>query len=231
MRAGDGGADRSRLNDGPAGAGERLRAVETARERPTPDSTKESRAGVNRRSPLNLSNSVAGAGRTGITFRAVNRKGLENYDPGLQRHHLLPLQLVAAGGFRVLFESLGRARIGFDDFRRNGLLLPAREERAQLLRLPLHRGPHRHYNAMVMERVGAIEARWTVARRRDADAALDEALFRLSLLQSALRRRLLSPEGRTVVLNRRDPGRAVEARFDDLDAMAELLWMETAEAG
>lgn len=122
---------------------------------------------------------------------------------------------------------MGRGLIGFDDFRRNGLLLPAREDAAQLLGLPLHRGPHRDYNGMVMERVGAIERRWAKERARNAERALDEALFRLGLLQDALRRRLLSPMGRGMVLNRRDPALSAPV-FDDLDAMAELLWEETA---
>lgn len=128
-----------------------------------------------------------------------------------------------------MFDSLGRGRIGFDDFRRNGLLLPAREDAAQLLGLPLHRGPHRNYNELVFERVGVIEASWSRERLRQADRALDDTLFRLNLLQGALRQRLLRPLGRSLVLNRRDPGLPAPA-FDDLDAMAELLWQETAEA-
>jgi hypothetical protein len=125
-----------------------------------------------------------------------------------------------------LFDALGRGRIGFDDFRRNGLLLPAREDAAQLLGLPLHRGPHRIYNELVKQRVGTIEARWSRERASDSDRALGEALFRLGLLQGALRRRLLSPSARRMVLNRKDPAVSLPA-FDDLDAMAELLWLET----
>lgn len=167
--------------------------------------------------------------RTALSFRAVNQRGRDGYDPGLQRHHLLPFQLISASCFRALFDGVGRARIGFDDFRRNGLLLPAREEAAQLLQLPLHRGPHRGYNSMVIERVGTIEGRWAAERRRRPDRALEEALFRLRLLQDALRRRLLSPAGRFAALNRHDPT-LTPPSFDDLDAMAELLWEETGAA-
>lgn len=151
------------------------------------------------------------------------------YDPGLQRHHILPFQLLTTASLRPLLDSVGLSRIGFDDFRRNGLLLPARDDTARLLSLPLHRGPHRHYNQVVLDRVGRIEARWSRRRREQAEAALDEALFRFALLQKALRRRLLAPGERGVVLNRRDPVRAVVA-FDDLDAMADLLWRETEGA-
>jgi len=161
----------------------------------------------------------------------VNRQGQPGHDPGLQRHHLLPCQLVAAPALRGLVEDVGLKRIGFDDFRRNGLLLPASEDAVRLLALPLHRGPHRGYNAMVLERVGRIEAHWAVQRRRWAEAAREEALFRIGLLQGALRRRLLAPLGRRMVLNRRDPALAPAPVFDDLDAMAEFLWSETAEVG
>lgn len=124
---------------------------------------------------------------------------------------------------------LGLARIGFDDFRRNGLLLPAEEKVARLLGLPLHRGPHRHYNQMVLERVGTIEASWSRRRLRANDTAQQEALFRLGLLQNALRRRLLTPAGRSVMLNRRDPA-YYPLEFGELDAMADLLWSDTEPA-
>jgi hypothetical protein len=71
----------------------------------------------------------------------------------MQRHHLLPIQLLSARCFGSLFERIGRDHVGFDDFRRNGLLLPATERSAVRIGLPLHRGPHRHYNEMVVERV------------------------------------------------------------------------------
>ncbi len=106
-------------------------------------------------------------------------------------------------------------------------MLPADDSRARLLGLPLHRGPHRDYNAMVIERIGQIEAHWAKSRPRAGDAASDEALFRLALLQRALRRRLLAPRGRALQLNRRT-ARPDEQVFADLDAMAELLWSDSA---
>ncbi len=161
-----------------------------------------------------------------LPFRAVNRPGLPGYDPELQRHHLLPCQLRARRCFGRLLAALDPARLGFDDFRRNGLLLPARGEAARRLGLPLHRGPHRDYNAMVMERVGQIEARWSARHQRHTDAAGEEALFRLMLLQRTLRRRLLNPRGRPLRLNSQDPlGTGID--FSELDAMAEQLWAGT----
>lgn len=121
-----------------------------------------------------------------------------------------------------MFFCIGRARIGFDDFRVNGLLLPANEETSLSLGLPLHRGPHRRYNEVVIERVGRIEQSWANAVARDPEAALEEALLRLGLLQAALRRRLLE-DRRRLILNRMDPlGQGYD--FAELDAMAESLW-------
>lgn len=121
-----------------------------------------------------------------------------------------------------MFSHVGRVRVGFDDFRINGLLLPATEAATIRTGMPLHRGPHRRYNEVVIARVGRIEAGWAQARRRDDEAALAGALLRLQLLQAALRRQLLAQQ-RRVVLNRNDP---LGAGFDftELDAMAEMLW-------
>lgn len=124
-----------------------------------------------------------------------------------------------------MFDAIGRAPVGFDDFRANGLLLPATEAASVRTGMPLHRGPHRQYNDMVIERVGRIEYSWSKACARSPEAALEEALLRLQLLQSALRNRLLSERHR-FVLNRRDPlGTGFD--FTELDAMAEALWEAT----
>lgn len=160
--------------------------------------------------------------RPALPFRAVNCRGKPGYDPALQRHHLLPRQLLSKRCFGRMFDSIGVRRIGFDDFRANGLLLPATESSALKMGMPLHRGPHRDYNSMVIERDGCIEGEWATAKARDKGAAMEEALLRLSLLQAALRKRLMD-ERRRMLLNRKDP---LGAGFDfsELDAMAESLW-------
>lgn len=161
-------------------------------------------------------------GLTIIAFHSVNARGAEGHDPGSQRHHLLPRQLLSQRCFGRLFADVGRVRVGFDDFRRNGILLPATEDASVRSGMPLHRGPHRRYNEVVIARVGRIEARWSVARRTDEDKALIEVLLRLHLLQGALRRQLLS-QRRRILLNRKDPiGTGFD--FTELDAMAEALW-------
>ncbi|MEO6094018.1 MAG: AHH domain-containing protein [Novosphingobium sp.] len=161
--------------------------------------------------------------RRRIPFRAVNRPGQAGYDSGLQRHHLLPRQLLSQRCFGALFEDVGRERIGYDDFRVNGLLLPANDPAALRIGLPLHRGPHRAYNAMVGERIGQIEHGWARGRGRAPLAARDEATMRIKLLQRALRRRLLDPVRRPLTLNRRQLG-GPRLDFAELDAMADVLW-------
>lgn len=164
--------------------------------------------------------------RRALSFRAVNRRETPEFDPGLHRHHLLPRQLLSQSCFGRLISTIGRERIGFDDFRRNGLLLPANDLSALRFGLPLHRGPHRDYNSLVIERVGQIESGWSSRRLRAPEVALEEALLRLELLQRALRRRLLD-QRRRMALNRRDPlGAGVD--FTELDAMADQLWPATA---
>lgn len=166
-----------------------------------------------------------GGARRSIPFAAVNRKGRPGYDPSLQRHHLLPRQLRNLPCFEPMFAELGIEAMGLEDFRRNGMLLPARERAALRLALPLHRGPHRAYSELVTQRVGQIERRWARARLRNPEAAVGEALMRLALLQRALRRRLLDTR-RRLVLNRRDPiGRRLD--FARMDAMADALWSAT----
>jgi A nuclease family of the HNH/ENDO VII superfamily with conserved AHH len=168
-------------------------------------------------------------GRSRLSFRAVNRRGDADHDPGLQRHHVLPRQLLSQRSFGALFDTIGRDRIGFDDFRSNGLLLPATEAAALRIGLPMHRGPHGTYNAMVIERVGQIEGGWSALRLKAPEVALQDALMRLELLQRALRRRLLDGGRRPLTLNRLDPaGRQVD--FTELDAMAEALWNGTEKA-
>ncbi|NBC36364.1 hypothetical protein GTZ99_07305 [Novosphingobium sp. FSY-8] len=167
--------------------------------------------------------------RAALSFRDVNRSDAPDYDPGLQRHHLLPRQLLSQRCFGPLFDLIGRERVGFDDFRTNGLLLPSRESSAVRVGLPLHRGPHRRYNKMVIERVGQVEQRWSILRLKAPEIALQEALERLGLLQRALRRRLLWPRNRPFQLNRADVlGR--DADFSEVDAMIDSLWPATEEA-
>lgn len=168
-----------------------------------------------------------GSVRPQLPFRAVNQPGLPMYRPGLQRHHLLPCQMLKVRGLKRMLGALGTGHIGMDDFRRNGLLLPAHEADALRIGLPLHRGPHAGYNQMVIERVGTIEGEWSRLRDQREGGADLAALEALDALQKALRRELLDPAcWQARPLNRRDPA----LDFSHLDAMAEMLWGATAPA-
>lgn len=130
--------------------------------------------------------------------------------------------MLDARGVAALVSTIGAETLGFHDFRRNGLLLPATEAEAVRMGMPLHRGPHQTYNELVLERIGQIEAGWQKRRRgRRGDGALVEALLRIDLLQRALRQRLLDPaRWRGKPLHARDPA----LDFSHLDRMADTLW-------
>ena len=167
--------------------------------------------------------------RTRICFRSINQPGKSGYNPGMQRHHLLPRQLLGDRRLARMFDTVGHDLIGFDDFRCNGLLLPAIEQAALVLGLPLHRGPHRRYNEVVAERLGHIEAGWQASRAQCADLAAREVLMRMRLLQRALRRTLMQQSLRRIRLNVHDPlGQGID--FSELDAMADSIWADTGAA-
>ncbi len=123
------------------------------------------------------------AGVPALPFAAVNRPGQAGHANDLQRHHLLPRQALHWPAFQPMWQALGTTTIGFDNFRRNGILLPARETAVLRLGLPLHLGPHRDYNAMVIERLGTIESAWSRQRLRGGENARALALIRIALLQ------------------------------------------------
>ena len=73
---------------------------------------------------------AVGTQRQRLPFRAVNRRDSPGHEPGLQRHHILPRQLLSRACFTPMLAHLGQERLGFDDFRLNGLLLPANDHTA-----------------------------------------------------------------------------------------------------
>lgn len=166
-----------------------------------------------------------GEGRGYLSFRAVNRRNQPGYDAGLQRHHLLPRQLLGQSSLESMFTALGGVHRHFEDFRSNGLLLPCREHAALRMGLPLHRGPHSRYTELVLERVGQIEADWVHWNMKDPISAAIRARMRLDLLQRALRRYLLD-SSRRIRLNKLDmvPG---NNHFAELDALADAMWAPT----
>ncbi len=88
--------------------------------------------------------------------------------------------------------------------------------------MPLHRGPHRDYNEMVIENVGWIEQSLSRRRSRSDDARHIDALNRLGRLQDRLRLNLLDRR-RGPRLSSKDP-RSSPPDFADLDALVEDHW-------
>ncbi len=143
-----------------------------------------------------------------------------NMTRGYQRHHLIPVNIIGRRAFESLFGSV--STVGFDprDFLSNGLLLPATDEIALATGMPLHRGPHRHYDALVAEYLGEISN----DTRCGTVMPGIPAFRRLSELQGTLRRALCN--GATPMLNRNDP-RATTTALCKLDY--DILQMSPAQ--
>nr|WP_066556898.1 AHH domain-containing protein [Croceicoccus bisphenolivorans] len=154
---------------------------------------------------------------------------MPGFRKGWQKHHLLPRQFFSRRCLAAMLSSVGTAGLWFDDFNTNGALLPGSEAAAFEERLPLHRGPHKVYNELVFERVGAIEREWSHIRSRNEMRAAGMAIFRLRIVQRGLARWLRGDGQSRLVLNRRDPiGAGVN--YGTLDAMADQLWGATADS-
>ncbi|MHA6317289.1 AHH domain-containing protein [Altererythrobacter sp. CAU 1778] len=167
------------------------------------------------------------AQRRRIPFGSVNRRGSAEYDPRFQRHHIVPIEIVVRPHFRAMMEHGEAAVLDFGDFRWNGMLLPGVEDACLETGLPLHRGRHRRYNAMVLERVAGIDRRFHRALRARPRGAGRQAAAELRALTQALRLQLLSPPVGMGLLNSICPigtGRD----FSELDAMADRIWGATA---
>ena len=76
---------------------------------------------------------------------------------GWHRHHLLPNHLLRYPDLRDFVGELADPNIWLGDFPSNGMFLPAEEAIARAVRLPLHRGSHRTYNAMVIDALDDIQ--------------------------------------------------------------------------
>ncbi|WP_310737261.1 AHH domain-containing protein [Parasphingorhabdus cellanae] len=157
-------------------------------------------------------------------FSAVNRKNAVGYNPNYQRHHLIPLQAASMTDIiKPLNDDLSDS-FDFDDFDRNGVLLPSDEQTALETGRPLHRGPHPRYNELVIDRLFLIVR---LSEQIAGEAKRQEFFrFRIGLLQLALRHALLGKGLAQLRLNKRDPGPASDA-FRDLDACIDTLYVAT----
>ena len=145
---------------------------------------------------------MPGAGRVRCRRRGAVPAGAEH-----QRHHLIPVALLARPQMAAMFDALAAEDFALHRFALNGLLLPGSERQAMLSGHALHRGPHRAYSDVVAARVEQIRAHFAAEAARDPRAARRTAAMRLRLLQDTLRRSLTDRHGLTFRLNRRDPMR------------------------
>jgi A nuclease family of the HNH/ENDO VII superfamily with conserved AHH len=122
-----------------------------------------------------------------------------NGEPGFQRHHLIPVNLIRSRPFEHLFLSV--TSVGFDarNFLSNGLSLPATEDVVEQTGLPLHRGPHPLYDQLVAECLGEISSQGIQGENKTPVSAYR----RISELQGVLRRAL--QHDASLMLNRNDP--------------------------
>jgi A nuclease family of the HNH/ENDO VII superfamily with conserved AHH len=152
---------------------------------------------------------------------AFNRSDMTR--EGYQRHHLIPVEVVCQPALASIMNPLITTGFNPREFNTNGVWLPASEQVAIKTGLPLHRGPHPHYNAFVSDQV-AFLSRGLAIPSRDGLVALK---LRLNNLQGNLWR-ALSRADTSMWLSRRDPREdlAEFATFDDdlrQLSMADLL--------
>ncbi len=147
-----------------------------------------------------------------VSFREARR-----YRPeGFHAHHLIPIEV---NSMQSLAITIGATRAaGFDpnDFRSNGMFLPAIEKNAACFRLPLHRGPHPTYNRLVADRIAEL--------RQLPPIQLPQAL---NALQSALRVALRTDQNGlsdvTECKLRTSPD------FRKIDGHIDILWSATSQ--
>jgi A nuclease family of the HNH/ENDO VII superfamily with conserved AHH len=157
------------------------------------------------------------------TFKTPNI----HYDRGtFHRHHLIPSEIIRRRSFLPFFLSLQCCGFDPQDFSTNGVLLPCTAMAAIEHRLPPHRGPHRHYNELVGERIAILIRNhcpnpFMPERQTDALAAI-------YLLQRGLRRGLVQRRP-FIRLNRRDP-MSRDVDFRDLDNEVGRLWVATEQS-
>jgi hypothetical protein len=120
-------------------------------------------------------------------FLKVNIRGSSGYKDGWQRHHLIPTQCAQDRRTRGFIAAMQQMGFRFDDFPRNGILLPTTYAQAASSGLPVHSGPHPRYNRTVIDLILALATRFNFGNDRwEAHRAFSH--FRL--LQARLRIRM-----------------------------------------
>jgi hypothetical protein len=130
---------------------------------------------------------------------------------GFQRHHVIPVNVIGSGVFAGLFALITHVGFSPHSFVANGLLLPSTENMAMQTGLPLHRGPHRQYDALIAEGLNMV---WEGMRQ----GPMPDNVTVLRLLSEFVGhvRRTLQNDG-ALLLNRYDP-RVTNLALSSLDA-------------
>lgn len=128
----------------------------------------------------------------------------------------------------AMFDHLRREGFALQQFDRNGVMLPAREETALRLGYALHRGPHRGYTDVITARVEQVRTTFERQAHGDYRTARRTAVMRLCLLQNTMRRALTDGHRGGFWLNRRDPMRLFVDR-PYLDAAIDRMYALVSE--
>lgn len=140
---------------------------------------------------------------------------------GYQRHHVIPVNIMRRRSFAQLFEVIAIAGFNPHCFLNNGYLLPATDEMSAETGLPLHRGPHRHYDDLIAECLDLI---WLQVTTKQIPANPIAIMTCVSDLQGRIRRSL-GPNA-WIRLNHNDP-RQIDSHFIHLDSnMHHINWKQ-----
>ncbi|MFM9976576.1 MAG: AHH domain-containing protein [Sphingomonadaceae bacterium] len=145
------------------------------------------------------------------SFGSVNRVSSPSFKEGFERHHIIARQCLRDPVLGPFLASIEEHGFAVHDFATNGVLLPALPTLAEHTGLPLHRGPHPHYNSAVMAQIDEVRraALWIDGTERRGRFAVRA----LRVLQVRLRAKIASRTSRTV-----DAIRLCDRPHMDLDA-------------
>lgn len=152
----------------------------------------------------------------GLTMTSFVGCKTDRPKPGFQRHHLIPLEIVRKPHFRDLFNTVRSKGFNPNDFRTNGMWLPATEELTVEYGLAMHRGPHPQYSELVSD--------WIAQLTHAKNHHPQELKHFLLLLQRRLRH-FLKMRPSCVLLNRNDP-LSLRKGFCSIDDGIDRLWSD-----
>lgn len=135
-----------------------------------------------------------------VSFRQMRMR--TNVD-GFHAHHLIPKQVARHRYFAQFIVDLRRAGLNLDDFEGNGIYFPYSERLGEIFQLPVHRGAHPQYNAMVSHHVAGM-----------MHLPIEAALPAMRMLQQQLRGGLRSADTSREELTRNPMSTGLEADMD-----------------